>query len=121
MKLGKVAVGHSKDVGRVTSAVPGVALAYVRVEVPARCLLDQVSLTIFPTELVALMGPSGAGKTTLMNALNGYTPPSAGDPCCNPSNARFLMIKSSWPRLSWSSAAIRFRSASCDSKSRREN
>ena len=24
------------------------------------------------------MGPSGAGKTTLMNALNGYTPPAAG-------------------------------------------
>ena len=29
-----------KEVGRVTSAVPGVALGYVRVEVPDDALLD---------------------------------------------------------------------------------
>ncbi len=43
-----------------------------------RRLLDPVSLTIFPSELVALMGLAGAGKTTLMKALNGYTAPSQG-------------------------------------------
>ncbi len=41
-------------------------------------LLDSVSLTIFPSELIALMGTSGAGKTTLMNALIGLTPLPAG-------------------------------------------
>ncbi|MGA7651530.1 MAG: FHA domain-containing protein, partial [Terracidiphilus sp.] len=41
-------------------------------------LLDPVSLTVFPSELVALMGPAGAGKTTLLKALNGYTPPVQG-------------------------------------------
>lgn len=41
-------------------------------------LLEGVSLTLLPSELVGLMGPSGAGKTTLMTALNGYQPPSAG-------------------------------------------
>lgn len=41
-------------------------------------LLDEVSLTIFPSELVALMGPAGAGKTTFLKAINGYTPPAAG-------------------------------------------
>lgn len=50
----------------------------VTVDVPGRRLLDNVSLTVYPSELVGLMGPSGAGKTTLMNALNGYTPPTAG-------------------------------------------
>ncbi|MGA2035553.1 MAG: FHA domain-containing protein, partial [Thermoguttaceae bacterium] len=50
----------------------------VTIDVPGRRWLDDVSLTIYPSELVALMGPSGAGKTTLMNALNGYTPPTAG-------------------------------------------
>lgn len=50
----------------------------VTIEVPGRRLLEDVSLTIYPSELVALMGPSGAGKTTLMNALNGYTPPTTG-------------------------------------------
>lgn len=43
-----------------------------------RCLIEGVSLTLVPSELVGLMGPSGAGKTTLMTALNGYQPPSAG-------------------------------------------
>ena len=41
-------------------------------------LLDPVSLTVFPYELVALMGPAGSGKTTLLKALNGYTRPVQG-------------------------------------------
>ena len=41
-------------------------------------LLDPISLTIFPSELVALMGPAGAGKTTFLKALNGYTRPARG-------------------------------------------
>lgn len=50
----------------------------VAVTVPGKKLIDGISLTIFPSEFVGLMGPSGAGKTTLMNALNGYTPPTSG-------------------------------------------
>jgi ABC-type multidrug transport system ATPase subunit/ABC-type multidrug transport system permease subunit len=41
-------------------------------------LLDPISLTVYPSELVALMGPAGAGKTTFLKALNGYTPPTQG-------------------------------------------
>jgi ABC-type multidrug transport system ATPase subunit/pSer/pThr/pTyr-binding forkhead associated (FHA) protein/ABC-type multidrug transport system permease subunit len=43
-----------------------------------RRLLNPVSLTVYPSELVALMGPAGAGKTTLLKTLNGYTPPNEG-------------------------------------------
>jgi ABC-type multidrug transport system ATPase subunit len=43
-----------------------------------RRLLSPLSLTVFPSELVALMGPAGAGKTTLLRALNGYTRPAQG-------------------------------------------
>ena len=49
-------------------------------------LLDPVSLTIFPSELVALMGPAGAGKTTLLKALNGYTRPASGTVLFNGAN-----------------------------------
>jgi len=56
------------------------------VDVPGKRLLDNVSLTIYPSEFVGLMGPSGAGKTTLMNALNGYTRPSAGEVLLNGQN-----------------------------------
>jgi len=41
-------------------------------------LLDPVSLTVYPSELVALMGPAGAGKTTFLKTLNGYTRPAQG-------------------------------------------
>ena len=49
-------------------------------------LLDDVSLTIFPGEFVGLMGPSGAGKTLLLNALNGYLPPTSGQVLINGQN-----------------------------------
>ena len=41
-------------------------------------LLENISLTICPGEFVGLMGPSGAGKTLLLSALNGYLPPTSG-------------------------------------------
>ncbi len=44
----------------------------------AQRLIEPVSLTIFPSEMAAVMGPAGAGKTTLMKALNGYSAPTYG-------------------------------------------
>ena len=35
-------------------------------------------LVVKPKELIGLLGPSGAGKTTLMNALNGFVKPTSG-------------------------------------------
>ena len=57
-----------------------------RVEVQGICydvkagirLLRDVSFTIEPGEFVALMGPAGAGKTTLMENMNGNMQPSVG-------------------------------------------
>jgi ABC transport system ATP-binding/permease protein len=43
-----------------------------------KALLDDISLVVKPRELIGLLGPSGAGKTTLMNALNGFVKPTAG-------------------------------------------
>jgi ABC-type multidrug transport system ATPase subunit len=43
-----------------------------------RLLLDDISLVVKPKELIGLLGPSGAGKTTLMNALNGFVKPTTG-------------------------------------------
>ena len=40
--------------------------------------LTDVSLTVRPGEFVAVLGPSGAGKTTLFRCLTGLTRPDAG-------------------------------------------
>src|SRR3954451_10777403 len=44
-----------------------------------RTILDNVSLTIPPGETVALLGPSGGGKSTLIRCLNGLSPFDAGE------------------------------------------
>ena len=41
-------------------------------------LLDEISMSVKPGELIAIMGPSGCGKTTLLYSLVGNQPPSAG-------------------------------------------
>ena len=44
----------------------------------SRTVVDGVSLTIAPGELVALLGPNGAGKTTTVEMVEGYRRPDAG-------------------------------------------
>jgi len=43
-----------------------------------RVLLHDVSLSVLPGELVAIVGGSGAGKTTLMDAMSGVHPATSG-------------------------------------------
>lgn len=43
-----------------------------------KILLDDISFTIYPSEIVGIMGLSGAGKTTLLNILSGYSKPTEG-------------------------------------------
>ena len=68
------ALAKREYIGNVT-----IEVASVTIDAPTGArLLDSVSLSIFPSELVALMGPAGAGKTTFLKAINGYTVPAAG-------------------------------------------
>lgn len=43
-----------------------------------RTVLDGIRLTVGPGQLVALLGPNGVGKTTLVEMLEGYRVPDAG-------------------------------------------
>lgn len=43
-----------------------------------KTILSHVSLTIEPSSLVAIIGGSGAGKSTFMNCINGFEPATSG-------------------------------------------
>lgn len=61
-------------------------------DVPAKggkkTILDKVSLSIHPNEFVAIIGGSGAGKTTLMTAMSGFDSKVTGQVYCNGTNLR---------------------------------
>ncbi|MDV6012879.1 ATP-binding cassette domain-containing protein [Haloechinothrix sp. LS1_15] len=54
-------------------------LREVSVRRGATLALDRVSLTVRPGERVAIIGPSGAGKTTLIGLLNGTALATSGE------------------------------------------
>jgi len=51
----------------------------VRIGKKTKTILSNLSLSIERGEFIAIVGCSGAGKTTLMNILSGYSKPSKGN------------------------------------------
>ena len=74
---GPVETGGSHDGGRARGEIvfEGVSLRY-RDDSPAA--VDALTLHVRPGETVALVGPSGAGKTTLVNLLPRFLEPTSG-------------------------------------------
>lgn len=62
----------------VSSAAPALAFQQVTVVASGRTLLSQVELTVAPGEHVAIVGASGAGKSSLVGLLLGWQQPASG-------------------------------------------
>ena len=61
-----------------TSTQPLLALKGVTKRFPGVLALSEVSLEIYPGEIVALIGENGAGKSTLLKTLGGVHQPDEG-------------------------------------------
>ncbi|UCG15797.1 MAG: ATP-binding cassette domain-containing protein [Phycisphaerales bacterium] len=61
-----------------TSGDPVVDMSRVSVALGDRTVLDDVSLRVWPGEMVAMLGPNGGGKTTLLHSLMGLVPLAGG-------------------------------------------
>jgi subfamily B ATP-binding cassette protein MsbA len=77
------------DLGRAHGAIELRALRVVHAGAERPALHD-VDLRVRAGETVALVGPSGAGKTTLVNALLGFIEPEAGMLCLDGHDLRTL-------------------------------
>jgi len=58
----------------------------VSLSIKGRLIVDDVSITVNPGEVVGLMGPNGAGKTTTFNLAVGNIKPDKGKVLMNGKN-----------------------------------
>lgn len=61
---------------------------------PDRLILEDVSFRVKPGETIALVGPTGAGKTTIVNLISRFYEVTGGDVFVDGFNVRDVSIKS---------------------------
>ncbi len=67
--------GAAPDVSNNDVVLDSVSFTYPGAD---RSTIDELHLTLAPGEIVAITGPSGAGKTTVLGLLMGFLRPSGG-------------------------------------------
>ncbi len=98
-KPGAINVSAETVAGRIT--LSEVAFSYPMAEVKgkpgaatAKPVLEGVTVDVRPGEMVALVGPSGAGKTTLCNLIARFYDPTAGSIQLDGTDLRDITVES---------------------------
>jgi subfamily B ATP-binding cassette protein MsbA len=84
----------AQPLGRVNGAISFDDVTFAYKDHPATDILSDVSLDVRPGETLALVGPSGAGKTTLVNLIPRFFDPTGGRVCVDGHDIRQVQIAS---------------------------
>ena len=92
--------------GAVILEAKGVTKTFTTPDGRALPVLDGVSLTLCEGEIVALLGKSGSGKSTMLRCIAGLIAPSAGtvsyrDTVLNGANPGMAMVFQSFALMPW--------------------
>lgn len=74
----RLAADFASNASTPADGVPLLFAEGLSLQIASRLVLDEVSLSVSPGELVVVMGRSGAGKTTLLKCLNRLVAPDSG-------------------------------------------
>src|SRR4051795_3482441 len=91
----------------VTTATPLVEMRNINIAFGGIHAVRDVSIDLYPGELIGLVGHNGAGKSTLMRALSGAHPADSGEiaingpptPIRNPRDAKAYNIETIYQTL----------------------
>ncbi|KAB1204928.1 ABC transporter G family member 8 [Morella rubra] len=77
-KLAASSISYTKSSTTSTTIAPLIFLFKPCTTTPPTYILRDVSLTAYPSQILAIVGPSGAGKSTLLDILAARTSPTNG-------------------------------------------
>ncbi len=66
------------DLSIVSVTIPALEIEHIRQTIGGTVVLNDVSLTVAPGEIMCLLGHSGCGKTTMLRVVAGLERPSSG-------------------------------------------
>jgi ATP-binding cassette, subfamily B, bacterial MsbA len=69
---------HAKELSKLEKSIRFQNVCFYYPAAPARCILDHIDFDVRAGEIVALVGSSGAGKTTLVNLVPRFYDVTAG-------------------------------------------
>ncbi len=73
-----VSAEATPSMGQSKSAGPLIRIEHLRKEYPESVPLKDLSTEIYEGDIISIIGPSGTGKTTLLNCINMLEPPTSG-------------------------------------------
>jgi phospholipid/cholesterol/gamma-HCH transport system ATP-binding protein len=62
---------------------PVIKIRKLKIAFGSKVVLNEIDLDVFPGETLAVIGPSGTGKSTVLKVLTGLLPPTSGSVVIN--------------------------------------